>query len=151
MSGLCAKVIGRFAPWHSRYFKECLTAIGGGLLFYQSLNPNAKIQNSEQSSGKLFHHDPNQIPFNWVHLARSMPPTDKRVEAGKRLYFEPFVNYLDNLLLFLYRISIFRRKRIPEAKSRPQELTSYEPYTFPINVRTDYDQKMDRYSFLMVH
>jgi len=24
-------------------------------------------------------------------------------------------------------------------------------FEFPINVRTDYDQKMDRYSFLMVH
>ena len=24
-------------------------------------------------------------------------------------------------------------------------------YGFPINVRTDYDQKMDRYAFLMVH
>ena len=81
-----------------------------------ALNPNAKIQNPAQSSENNFIHDPNQIPFNWVHLKRSMPATDKRLEAGKRLYFEPFVNYLDNLLLFLYRISIFRRKRIPEAK-----------------------------------
>ena len=24
-------------------------------------------------------------------------------------------------------------------------------FEFPINVRTDYDQKMDRYAFLMVH
>jgi len=24
-------------------------------------------------------------------------------------------------------------------------------FGFPINVRTDYDQKMDRYAFLMVH
>ncbi len=100
--------------------------------------------------GNYFIHDPNQIPFNWVHLERSMPPTGKRIVENS-LHLAPFMYYLDNLLLFLYRISIFRRKRIPEAKSRPQELTSYEPYTFPINVRTDYEQKMDRYAFLMVH
>jgi hypothetical protein len=29
--------------------------------------------------------------------------------------------------------------------------TTVRQFGFPINVRTDYDQKMDRYAFLMVH
>jgi hypothetical protein len=57
-----------------------------------------------------------------------MPPTGKGA-AENYSHLALFMNYLDNLLLFLYRISICRRKRIPEAESRPQELTSHEPYT----------------------
>jgi hypothetical protein len=53
-----------------------------------------------------FIQDPNQIPFNYVHLERSMPATDKRVVANA-WHLEPFMNYLDNLLLFMYRKSLF--------------------------------------------
>jgi len=63
-----------------------------------------------------------------MHRVASMPPTGKGVLENS-LHLALFVNYLDSLLFFLYRISIFRHKRIPETKSRPQELTSYEPYT----------------------
>jgi predicted metal-binding protein len=44
----------------------------------------------------------------------------------------------------------FMARPAPEAMA-VDVYSTVRQYGFPINVRTDYDQKMDRYAFLMVH